>query len=244
MTPGLARQGLAFGTVAGEYEQGRPGYPAAALRWCLPARPGRVLDLGAGTGKLTAALLAPDLLAPGCQVFAVEPSLPMATRIPAAAGRVAGTAESGPLADGPMQAVLVGQAFHWFDQPAALAQIVRVLRPGGVLALLWNLLDDRVAWVARFAALVGARERTTSWPVSAPWRGVAGLEDPQPRRFGHRQPAQAALLAANAASRSPVLALASAERDRVLAAVTALAPAGEFAIPYQCQVWRAMRVGT
>ena len=130
----------AFADQAALYARLRPDYPAAAVALALPAGAARVLDLGAGTGKLTGAALAR-----GTQVVAVEPLESMLEelhrRFPTALA-VAGTAESIPLADSTVDAVVVGQAFHWFDPSRALPEIARVLRPGGTLCMLWNHDDD------------------------------------------------------------------------------------------------------
>ena len=130
----------AFADQAALYARLRPDYPSAAVALALPAGAARVLDLGAGTGKLTGAALAR-----GTQVVAVEPLESMLAelhrRFPAALA-VAGAAESIPLADATVDAVWVGQAFHWFDPGRALPEIARVLRPGGTLCMLWNHDDD------------------------------------------------------------------------------------------------------
>ena len=132
-----------FERQADAYERGRPAYPQQATEWLTTALglgPGRtVVDVGAGTGKLTRALLSS-----GAQVVAVEPVTAMrgvlSRELPTV--RVLdGTAESLPLTDGAAEAIVVGQAFHWFDQPAALAEFHRVLVPGGRLGLVWNVRD-------------------------------------------------------------------------------------------------------
>ena len=120
------------------YERARPEYPPEAIAWLareLDLRPGRtVVDLAAGSGKLTR-----PLAALGCEVIAVEPVAEMRAAIgPTATQALDGTAEAIPLPDDSADAVTVGQAFHWFDGPKALAEIERVLRPGGALALAWN----------------------------------------------------------------------------------------------------------
>ena len=133
-----------FGAAAEVYDRSRPSYPVEAVRWALPQDARRVLDLGAGTGKLTAVLL--DL---GLDVVAVEPSAEMRARIPARAEVLDGSAERIPLPDGSVDAVLAAQAFHWFDLDVALPEIARVLRPGGTLGVLWNERDESVEWVRR-----------------------------------------------------------------------------------------------
>ena len=144
-----------FEQGAAAYEASRPSYPPAAVA-CISERarlgPGvRVLDLAAGTGKLTR-LLVPT----GAEVVAVEPVAAMRARLAELGGVEAldGTAEQIPLGDGSVDAVTVAQAFHWFDAPVALGEIARVLRPGGSLVLVWNLRDLRVDWVRRFGDLL------------------------------------------------------------------------------------------
>src|SRR3984957_9321299 len=146
-----ARRGSSFGAVAAAYAEHRPDYPADALAWCV-APTGRsvaglrVLDLGAGTGKLTALLA--EL---GADVTAVEPDEAMLAelrrRLPAVRS-LHGPAEAIPLADGSVDAVLCAQSMHWFDMSRALPEIARVLVPGGALGAMWNSDDDRVEWVA------------------------------------------------------------------------------------------------
>ena len=134
-----------FAAAADVYERGRPDYPEAAIARIvsrLELRPGRTaLDLAAGTGKLTR-LLVPS----GAHLIALEPvremRLQLERRVPGVA-TLAGTAERIPLADGYVDAVTVGQAFHWFRAADALREIHRVLRPGGGLALIWNARDER-----------------------------------------------------------------------------------------------------
>jgi SAM-dependent methyltransferase len=124
---------LAFGRAAFDYEHGRPGWPdEVALVGGLPAS-AEVLDLGAGTGKLTRALVRRF-----ARVTAVEPDESMRAllgRVPGCSSVLAGSAEDVPVEDGSIDGVFCGDAFHWFDWPAAIAEIERVLRPGGVLVL-------------------------------------------------------------------------------------------------------------
>lgn len=135
-----------FGTAAGEYDRLRPTYPAEALRWALGERPLRVVDLGAGTGILTRVLLAL-----GHHVTAVEPDGRMRAHLERVIPQVTtldGRAEQIPLPDAAADAVVAGQAYHWFDPAPAHAEIARVLRPGGVFVPLWNILDLSVPWQA------------------------------------------------------------------------------------------------
>ncbi|WP_344218122.1 class I SAM-dependent methyltransferase [Kribbella sancticallisti] len=153
MTTDDSERAHSFGAVAAAYDAGRPTFPADALTWILG--PGRlqILDLGAGTGKLTqvAAALGHD-------VVAVDPSeemLAVCRKLPGVDTMV-GAAESIPLAHASVDAVIVGQAFHWFDHARALPEIARVLRPHGVLGLLWNNYDTVVPWVRRLhRAMIG-----------------------------------------------------------------------------------------
>lgn len=155
-----------FGSQAEEYDRMRPPYPAEAVGFVLHGRPpGRVLDLGAGTGKLTAALL--DRAE---QVLAVEPDAQMravlATAVPGAEV-LAGSAEEIPVPDSSLDAVLAGQAFHWFARPHADHELARVLRPGGVVGLLWNFPDGDVQWVRAMYQATHDREVPWSWTYEA-----------------------------------------------------------------------------
>ena len=128
------------------YIRGRPEYPAAVQDWLrddLALGAGKtVLDLGAGTGKFL-----PHLRATGAAVIAVEPVPAMRAQLTQrnpGIEAMAGTAEDIPLADGAVDAIVCAQAFHWFANPAALAEIHRVLKPGGALGLIWNVRDESV----------------------------------------------------------------------------------------------------
>ncbi len=155
------QRATSFGRVADVYREARPGYPPAAVEWALEHAPGRdVLDLAAGTGKLTEVIAAT-----GARVIAVEPldgmRRELAVTVPDAV-RLAGTAERIPLDDGSVDAVLVGQAFHWFDQPRALDEMARVLRPHGAVCLIWNLRDDREEWQQRLTEILGSADLISS----------------------------------------------------------------------------------
>ncbi|MET7807428.1 class I SAM-dependent methyltransferase [Micromonospora chersina] len=146
-------QALSFGAAAADYDRFRPRYPEEALRWALDGleAPARVVDLGAGTGILTRGVLALRH-----RVVPVEPDPGMRAQLAAATPgttALAGSAEAVPLPDGSADAVLVGQAYHWFDKEPAHAEIARVLRPGGTFAPIWNVRDERVTWVAELTRI-------------------------------------------------------------------------------------------
>ena len=226
-----------FGAAADVYDRSRPSYPVEAVRWALPEGARRVLDLGAGTGKLTEVLL--DL---GLDVVAVEPSEPMRERIPARAEVLAGTAESLPLEDGSVDAVLVGQAFHWFDTDAALREMSRVLRPGGTVGLLWNVMDDSVEWVQQVTALFGAEDLVSHMDGQPPFAGLDGLSEPEHDEFENTQSLDRDLLVDLVATRSVLTSLPEEERLEVLGRVRELAPDDEpFELPYVTDAWRAVR---
>jgi SAM-dependent methyltransferase len=155
----LKARGRSFGAVASGYAALRPTYPADAVEFLLgpDSSPRRVLDLGAGTGLLTEVVR--DL---GHEVLAVDPSAEMLAqlrdRLPGVRA-VVGSAESLPTDDGSVDAVVAGQAAHWFEPEDAAREIRRVLRPGGVLGLIWNSRDERVPWVAALGAALAAEAR-------------------------------------------------------------------------------------
>ena len=163
------RRASAFGRYAADYERWRPRYPDAAVDWVLPPHAARVADVGAGTGKLTRALLAR-----GLDVVAVEPDPDMLgvlrRVVPDARAHRAG-AEALPLPDASVDAVVVGQAWHWFDHDAAIAEVRRVLTPGGWLGLLWTGMTPAArGWSAELALLDPDRP--------------AKLDRPRPRATG------------------------------------------------------------
>ncbi len=230
------RRRLSFGAAAEAYERGRPGYPDQAVDFCLPAGARRVLDLGAGTGKLTRILLAR-----GLEVVSVEPDPGMRALIPVAAKVLAGTAEEIPLPDASVDAVLVGQAFHWFDPERALPEMARVLRPGGRVGVLWNALDDRVEWVHAVCDVIGMQDRVSQAGHEAPWTGVPGLADPEGLLVEHLPPSDLERLVDNIASRSQVIVRPEAERADIIQRVRELAPPEPFGIPCVCSAWRSER---
>ncbi len=198
--PERERRARSFGAVAQEYQRGRPSYPRAAIEWALGERSLTVLDLGAGTGKLSAAVL--DA---GHTVIALEPLAEMREILRATLAQVQtldGRAEDLPLADGSVDAVVAGAAFHWFEQGPALAEIGRVLRKPGVLGLLGNSFDTSLPWVAELRRILGrpAIERPRHWPPIETLRGQ--FSEVEERRFPHTQQVDLARLRDLAVSRS------------------------------------------
>ncbi len=167
---GRKQRSLSFGSQAAAYERGRPSYPPAAVDWLLSPTAGApvhdVLDLGAGTGKLTS-----RLVERGLRVVAVDPIAELLdvlrTTLPDTPALL-GTAEHIPLPDNSLDAVLVAQAWHWFDPDQAVAEVVRVLRPGGRLGLLWNVRDERLGWVRDFGRIVGLEHDWANATVELP----------------------------------------------------------------------------
>jgi SAM-dependent methyltransferase len=179
-----------------------------------------VLDLGAGTGKLTQ-----TLVRLGVEVTAVEPDPGMLAELRRelpSLRSLAGSAEEIPLCDGSADAILVGQAMHWFDLGRAMPEIARVLSPGGVLAGLWNVDDDRVPWVAELAKISKRKSSVTltRWRdgasqarqehIAAAGSGLFGLA--QVGEFEHEQRRTAESLLATIATHSHLLVMDEPER--------------------------------
>jgi SAM-dependent methyltransferase len=239
VTEHWAARARSFGSEAGAYAYGRPSYPIEGVRWLLPDGASTVLDVGAGTGKLTQRLLELDL-----DVVAVEPLDEMRALIPAPARAIAGSAESIPLPDASVDAIVVGQAFHWFDPVRALPEMARVLRPGGTIGLLWNMDDDRAPWVAQLCDLTGSEARASAIVAdpTPPYAGTDVLATPAHRVFDYEEPYDADRLVAMIASRSQTILLPAADRDRLLDEVRALAPPAPFSFPSVCECWRGERL--
>jgi SAM-dependent methyltransferase len=239
-----------FGSAAAAYAEHRPGYPPPAVAWALEpiANRGapRLLDLAAGTGKLTAALLGRG------HVTAVEPDPAMLdelrARFPGADARE-GSAEAVPLPDGSVDAVLVGQAFHWFDPDRALDEIARVLRPGGVLAALWNGDDAHVEWVRGFheagrwrSTVVRAPDEVPQLPAHPAFTGPSEYA-----AFANRVPTTIDGLVATLRTHSWALTAEPVEREAALARVRAYlgarpeTSAGAFELPLVTDVLRTLR---
>lgn len=227
------------------YAATRPDYPAEAVAWVAGPGCRRVLDLGAGTGKLTA-----GLAGAGKQVVAVEPLLDMLERMQIPdVRRIAGAAEHIPLADQSMDAVYAGQAFHWFRTDEALAEIARVLRPAGRIGLLWNMIDLSVSWASELAGILHEKvPALTSVSTAQPFtsRLFTGLETRQFAHPGHRLDLPALLDLVR--SRSYIVTLEPDEHAAVLYQVTRLVRDhadlrgnSEFTLPYVTDAWRATK---
>jgi SAM-dependent methyltransferase len=232
-----AAQGFAASAEA--YQRGRPGFPAEAIEF-LVARlhlgSGRsVVDLAAGTGRFTR-----PLLATGSDVVAVEPVAEMRAALPDGARALEGTAEAIPLPAASADAVTVAQAFHWFDGDAALAEIHRVLRPGGALALVWNRrrTEDRIN--REIGELIEPHRGDAPAHRSNAWRRAferTRLFGPlEEREFDHEQELDADGLADRVGSISFIATLDAAERERVLRAARALAGDGRVTLRYVTEV--------
>jgi SAM-dependent methyltransferase len=240
----IHRSAAHFDSAADDYERARPGYPAQAVAWLaerLGLEAGRtVLDLAAGTGKLTRLLVGT-----GARVIAVEPVAGMRSRL---AGALApgdvmeGTAESIPLPDATVDAVTVAQAFHWFDPERAPAEIHRVTRPGGRMAVVYNrrLLDDPVQ--AGLEAIISRHRGDTPSQASGRWR--KGLERSplwaaaERHELAHAQELSREDVVARALSTSFISGLPGEQREEVCRQVRALVAElpEPIALPYSCEL--------
>jgi SAM-dependent methyltransferase len=254
------RHSSSFGAAATAYAEHRPGYALAAVRWAIEAAPGvRVLDLGAGTGKLTA-----TLVAMGVDVTAVEPDIAMLTELRRTLPDVRallGGAEAIPMPDSSVDAVLAGNAMHWFDMDTAGPEIARVLAPGGLLVGLWNVVDDGVEWVAELAqvsgsAAIGPRDTPANWRAETagmhlPNAGMtARFDSLEQAEFPHGQRRTADSLVATLATRAGMLVMPEQERELTLRRIRAFLAGraetsdGEFTLPMLTCVLRARRART
>ena len=232
----------AFAEVAGAYERGRPDYPLEAVRW-LSGDPSRdVVDLGAGTGKLTRALVTL-----GHRVTAVEPLDEMRAELEAVLPGVTalkGRAEEIPLPDAVADVVTCAQAFHWFDHTSAMREIARVLRPEGRLALIWNSRDDRDPWMARMSEIIG-NETVSEWDVSAPIDASGLFGAVETAKFTFEQLLDRDGLLDLVLSRSYCAKLPPVERHPILEAVGRLydetASTAGVRLPYVTECFRATK---
>jgi SAM-dependent methyltransferase len=248
MTTNSESQGLSFGQAAGHYDSIRPTYPVDAVRWALGDLSGdaTVVDLGAGTGKLTRIIRD----ATPATVTPVEPDALMRAKLAEAMPGIVpveGTGEKIPFPDGSVDAVLAGQAYHWFDNPAAHAEIARVVRPGGVLAPIWNVRDESVPWVAAYHEYVDAQEGRTRSDSAERGNRTPGIGAEfgsfELKRFRHTVPMDCDRLVALARSRSFYLSATPEFQARLVAGVRDLAASlpERFDMPYITYCYRAVR---
>lgn len=245
-----------FGAAVDDYEAGRPGYPAEAIDWLLePFHPGaagrrderrtvRIVDVGAGTGKLTRLLAARD-----AEVTAVEPDPLMRARLAdnlPGVRALAGTAEGLPLPDHSVDALVFGQSWHWVDVAAASAEAARVLRPGGVLGLVWNIRDTRTPWVAEMTEIMhrAAAEKMMdsggpriAEPFPLPDERSWEWSDPMTRSgLWHMMHSRSYIITAEEAERQDIESRLEALFDRV--GITDERPV---ALPYVTRAYRTTR---
>lgn len=241
------RFGRSYGTVADIYDRTRPDYPDEAIDWLLGTGRRRILDLGAGTGKLTRALVAR-----GHTVCASDPIRQMLRHltqnvdgVPAAQA----VAEKLPFRAMSFDAVVVAQAFHWFDHPRAIPEIARVLRPRGTLAMVWNERDDSVPWVRRLTAILGDYREGYDVREDAGKASELGPFGPvEEETFRFWQLVDRERLLGDVASRSYVAVMEPADRDPLLARVGALYDeygrgADGMRLPYFTRCFRTERLG-
>lgn len=268
MTPAVER-GRSFDAWAGEYDRYRPTYPDAVFErirgeLALPERP-RVADLGAGTGRASL-----PMATLGWEVTAVEPGGPMLDVLGARAaeagltvGLVQATAEATGLAPASVDVATAAQAFHWFDKAAALAEMARIVRPGGGIALFWNVRDEarspfvadyhrvleRYGGVAEGKYLQAGRSSGRSSTRDA-ITAAEGFEAPELHELHHELPATANGFIGMAFTASYIRALDPAAQDRFRAeTLELLARHGHrgdepFAVPYRVDLWTTRRRGT
>ncbi|MEU1970109.1 class I SAM-dependent methyltransferase [Microbacterium sp. NPDC019599] len=237
-----------FGSAAGVYESGRPEYPLEAVAWLLesvtgPDHRARVADVGAGTGKLTRALV--EL---GAETVAIDPDHAMLVALSTAVHGVptfVGTGERMPLPAESVDAVVFGQAWHWVDAATASLEVARVLRPEGVLGLIWNVRDERVEWVRRLTEIMhgSAAEAMIAEGGPEPHPPFTGFEQ---RTWGWKRPLTRAAFLDMVASRSYIITAAADERDRILGEVGMLfdeigGARDAVDLPYRTEAFRGMR---
>ena len=243
--PGARDRAASFQRGAREYRRARPTYPREAAEWLTPGPQSRVLDLAAGTGKLTEVLATLEL-----DVVAVEPSDAMRAELTDALPHVralAGMADAIPLPDADRDGVVVAQAWHWFDPATALPEIARVLRPGGRLGVVWNVRDHTVDWVDAFTEIIHRGDSLE--PNHGPPVLDEHFDSLEHAVFAWRQQLAASELRTLAASRSHLLLLAEDRRAELLDAVDELVAThpelrgrDTIELPYRATCWRARRV--
>jgi ubiquinone/menaquinone biosynthesis C-methylase UbiE len=232
-----------FDHVADTYDRTRPGYPAAAVEWLVGSTAHRVLDLGAGTGKLTAALVAA-----GHDVVAVDPSRQMLAILQTTVSYAdvrEGAAEAIPLPDYDVSTVVVAQAFHWFDHSAAIPEIARVLQPHGRLALTWNLRDESTPWVAELSRIISGEDASPELMAPGLRAARSHFDTFESAKFRQTQRLDLDMLLGLVRSRSYVAVRPADEQDEICADVAGLfdryADATGLTLPYVTHCYRAHR---
>ena len=214
---GARSAGRAFGSVADAYDRGRPSYTRDAVAWATSAEPLTVLELGAGTGKLTE-----QLVALGHDVHATEPDVAMIEvlrrRLPGVRTSVTG-AEDIPAPDRSYDVVVAAQAFHWFDHERALPEIARVLKPGGHLAVVFNARDERIPWVKKLGRIIASPPEQSSLAVLV---SATHFDKPTVETFKNWQGVDRNTIQDLVLSRSDTIAGSEEERATKLAEVLAL----------------------
>jgi len=237
-----------FERAVAEYELGRPGFPDVAVRFLLERLrlgSGRLcVELGPGTGKLT------ELLAPsGVRILGIEPVQAMrkafARNVPGA-DLVGAVAEELPLRAGVADAAVAAQAFHWFDGSRALAELARVLRPGSMLGLVWNIRDEDTPWVRSMSDVIEPYRGSTPSHRSMRWRAAFETSDefgpPERTSFLYVHRTTPARVVARVLSISFIAMLADDERSAVADRIRGILPPGDDVdIPYVTGVWLSER---
>ncbi|WP_342641848.1 class I SAM-dependent methyltransferase [Rhodoligotrophos ferricapiens] len=248
-----AEQG--FSRSPDTYMRGRPDYPPEISSWLtevIGLGPDKIaVDLGAGTGKFTR-----YLLGTGASVIAVEPVDAMRAKLMAVLPDVdarVGTAEAMSLPAASVDAVLCAQAFHWFATAEVLTEIHRVLKPGGMLGLVWNLQDRRVSWVSALAAIVAPYRGETPQVYTGEWRCIFPADGFGPLEelvipHSHRGPAQQVIID-RVLSTSSIAALPAQEQaaivaqlNQLIASTPALAGKREVVFPYETRAFACRKL--
>lgn len=241
MQPPSPDRALSFATVADAYDRARPSYPREAVEWLTGRVPATVVELGAGTGKLT-----DRLVEAGHDVLATDPLDEMLAhlRLRHPGLRVVNaTAEAIPAATRSVDTVVAAQAFHWFDHERALREVARVLKPEGRIALVWNQRDERIPWVRRLGRLIGSQDQDVDPTEVLVSSKLFGYVEEETFRFW--QPLRRTELRDLALSRSNVAVLDPMAQERLLRKVGELfdeyqtGPDG-LLLPYRTLCFRAV----